>query len=439
MLGYYFQLALHSFRRSPGLTALMVLIMGVGVAASMTTYAVFRAVSGDPLPDKSAQLFVPQIDNLGPQNGSTRNHLPDALTYRDAMALMRARVGKRQTAIYPVVDNVVPQDGAHRAFTANGYAAYADFFPMFEARFAYGGSWNDSDDQQRANVIIIGSQLNQKLFSGANSVGRMLDLNGHDYRIVGVIDDWNPQPRFYDVNNGSGFADTPDFYLPFTRAVDLHMDTNGNNSCSGSSKPMAPGWDGWLQSECVWVSLWVELPDAAAVQRYSEFLSGYAAQQQSSGRFHWVSHVGLFDLTDWLDHEGVVPPEAKVSLLVAAGFLLVCLVNTIGLLLAKIMRRAGEIGVRRALGASRGAIYRQFIAEAVMVGVAGGVLGLALTAAGVLSTDLLFEPEIARLAHTNVSLIGLTLLVSIFATVVAAIYPAWRAARVQPSWQLKSQ
>ena len=57
MFAYYMQLALHSPRRSPGLALLMVAIMGVGVAASMTTYAVFRAASGNPLPDKSAQLF----------------------------------------------------------------------------------------------------------------------------------------------------------------------------------------------------------------------------------------------------------------------------------------------------------------------------------------------------------------------------------------------
>jgi putative ABC transport system permease protein len=439
MLGYYVQLAVHSFRRSPGLTALMVIIMAVGVAASMTTYAVFRAVSGNPLPDRSAQLFVPQIDNLGPQNGATRANLPDALTYIDAMALMRAHAARHQTAIYPIAGSLVPRDGAHRPFAVNGYAAYADFFSMFEAPFEYGSAWSAADDGARANVMVISSQLNRQLFGGADSVGRILDLDGRDYRVVGVVDRWNPQPRFYDVNNGYGFGDAPDVYLPFTRAVDVHMGSNGNNNCSASGKPVAPGWDGWLQSECVWVSLWVELQDAAAVQAYRAFLDDYASAQQRSGRFQWAANVRLYGMMDWLDREGVVPPETKVSLLVAVGFLLVCLVNTVGLLLAKIMRRAGEIGVRRALGASRAEIYRQFIAEAAIVGVAGGALGLALTALGMLGADLLFEPDIAKLAHLTASLTGATLLVAVTATVLAGVYPAWRAARVQPSWQLKSQ
>jgi putative ABC transport system permease protein len=94
--------------------------------------------------------------------------------------------------------------------------------------------------------------------------------------------------------------------------------------------------------------------------------------------------------------------------------------------------------VRRALGASRREIYTQFLAEASMVGVAGGVLGLLLTAGGVYSIGLVFEPEIAELAHVDFGLIGLTLLVAIGATVIAAFYPTWRAAQVQPAWQLKS-
>ncbi|NMW23948.1 FtsX-like permease family protein, partial [Rhodanobacter denitrificans] len=83
-------------------------------------------------------------------------------------------------------------------------------------------------------------------------------------------------------------------------------------------------------------------------------------------------------------------------------------------------------------------IYHQFLVEAGTVGLAGGVLGLLLTALGMLGVGLLFEPEIARLAHLDFSLVAMTLLVAVVATVLAAFYPTWRAARVQPAWQLKS-
>ena len=437
MIGYYIELALRSLKRNPVLTALMVIAIGVGVAASMTTYAVFRAVSGNPMPDKSSQLFVPQIDNWGPAGRRNGGDVPDSLSYTDAMALMREHVAKRQAAIYPVSYTLVPGVASSQPFTVRGYATYADFFPMFEVPFRYGNVWTSAQDDQRANIIVISDSLNQILFGGANSVGRTLNLDGRDYRVGGVAANWNPQPRFYDVNNDNSFADSPDFFLPFTRAVDTQTPTRGSNNCYGSTG-RAPGWDGWLHSECDWVSVWLELPDAAAVAHYNDYLKGYADEQTRIGRFHWAANVQLFALPAWLNHMQVVPPEARVSLMVAQGFLLVCLVNTVGLLLAKFMRRAGEIGVRRALGASRRHIYVQFLMEAWVVGVAGGLLGLMLTGIGVLGIGLVFEPEIARLAQIDLSLIGLTLLLSMAATVVAAFYPTWRAARVQPAWQLKS-
>ncbi|MFC3652036.1 ABC transporter permease [Dyella humi] len=437
MLAHYLRLGLRSLRRNPILTVLMVLAIGVGVASSMTTYAVFRAVSGNPFPEKSAQLFAPQIDIWGPEARAQGQDLPDALTYTDTIALMREHKAKRQTAIYPVNFTLVPDSASSEPFAVSGYAASADFFPMFEVPFVYGGSWNAAQDEARAAVVVISEQLNQQLFGGANSIGRTVRLGDHDYEIVGVVANWNPRPRFYDVNNSNGFTDPPDFFLPFTRAVDIQTDTAGNNNCYGSAG-RKPGYDGWLQSDCAWVSYWVELPDAHAAKAYRDYLEGYAADQTHAGRFHWPPSITLRNLTQWLDYEKVVPPEARISLLLSLGFLLVCLVNTIGLMLAKFMRRSAEIGVRRALGASRREIWAQFLAEAAMVGISGGVAGVLFTGVGVLSIGLVFEPDIARLAHINIALVGLTLLVAVTATLAAAFYPTWRASRVQPAWQLKS-
>ncbi len=168
--------------------------------------------------------------------------------------------------------------------------------------------------------------------------------------------------------------------MPFTRALDLQMRTGGRNSCRG--KLTFTTWDGWLQSNCVWITPWVELDSAAEVARYRRFLDNYAADQQRAGRFNWAPNVRLRDVAQWLDHQQVVPPESRISLIVAVAFFAICLVNTIGLLLAKFLRRAGEIGVRRALGATRREIYAQYLIEAGTVGLAGGVLGLLLTAAG---------------------------------------------------------
>ena len=434
MYAYYFQLGLRSLRRNPALTALMVMAIGFGVAASMITYSVFRAVSGNPIPDKSSQLFTPQIDSWGPQQ-NLKGEPAEALNYADAMALMRAHEAKRQTLLYPVLMSVIPGGDRDLPLPVNGYAVYSDFFPMFEVPFRYGGGWSAQDDQARSSEVVISTQLNQKLFGGVDSVGRTVNLNGHDYRVVGVTRHWNPKPRFFDLFSTQGFEDASDFYMPFTRALALKM-RGGRASCRGQLTFTT--WEGWLQSECVWITPWVELDSAAEVARYRRFLENYAADQQRAGRFDWPANVRLRDVMQWLDYEHVVPPESRIALLVALGFFVVCLVNTIGLLLAKFLRRAGEIGVRRALGASRREIYTQYLIEAGTVGLAGGVLGLLFTAAGVLGVGVLFPPQIAKLAKLDLSLVALTLIVAIIATMLAAIYPAWRAAKVQPAWQLKS-
>src|SRR5580698_118101 len=105
MLGYYLQLAVRSLSRNPVLTTLMIAAVGVGIGASMTMLTNLRVMTGDPIPDKSSVLFVPQIDLWGPASRhaggrSVSNRLPDTLTYRDAMAFMRARHGVRQSALY---------------------------------------------------------------------------------------------------------------------------------------------------------------------------------------------------------------------------------------------------------------------------------------------------------------------------------------------------
>jgi putative ABC transport system permease protein len=434
MFGYYVQLGLRSLRRNPVLTLLMVLVIGVGVAASMTSYAVFRATSGNPIPEKSSQLFIAQIDNYGPD--STDNGEPlNWLTWRDATALAAAHRAKRQTTLYPIGVSVVPDQPNTMASPARGYAVQADMFPMFNVPFIYGSPWSAADDAGQARVVVIAKSLNDRVFGGVNSVGREIDLDGHQFRIVGVTDYWDARPRFFDLDSKHGFGDLGEVYMPFARAIADGLEPAGGNVCN---RPSKPGWDNFVHSECLFVTFWAELPDAASAKAYRQFLHDYSAEQTRSGRFSWPPNVRLRDVMEWLDVRHVVPAEARMGLLVSAAFLVICLVNVIGLLLAKFMRRAPEIGIRRALGASRGAIYAQFLLEAASVGLAGGALGVIFTALGTLCIGAVFDPAIADLVHMSLPLLGLTILVALASTLVAAFYPTWRASRVQPAWQLKA-
>jgi putative ABC transport system permease protein len=445
MLGYYLQLAVRSLRRNPVLTSLMITAVGVGIGASMTMLTNLRVMSGDPIPDKSSKLFVPQIDVWGPDSrrtGGAANSdlLPDTLTFRDAIAFMRARRGVHQTAIYGMGLDLDP--GSGRPFAAAGLAAYADFFPLFEVPFASGGPWSASDDEKRANVVVLSAKLAERVFPHADAVGKTVNLAGHEYRIVGVMKPWSPVPRFYDTNGaGAAFGKTEDFFVPFTNAIDRQHESWGGIGCPG---PAPAGWQGLLASECVWLQFWVELPTAAAVRNYQDFLSSYAAEQRRSGRFHWAGRTQLHDVTDWLAQEDVVPEQARVNTFIGFALLVVCLINAIGLMLAKFGSRAGELGVRRAMGGSRRDIFVQCLVETALIGLAGGLLGLGLTAIGLAVDRALLAPgernvALDVLTRLDTGMLTITLTVAVASTLCAGLYPTWRASRVQPAWQLKVQ
>ena len=137
-----------------------------------------------------------------------------------------------------------------------------------------------------------------------------------------------------------------------------------------------------------------------------------------------------------LDDQGVVPGDVRLQVGMAFGFLLICVVNTVGLLLAKCLRRSREIGVRRALGASRGAIFAQFMVEAAIIGLAGGVLGLVFAELGLWGVRQ--QPaEYASLAHLDLDMFAFTFAVALVASLFAGLLPSWRACVVAPAPQLK--
>ncbi len=426
MWGYYVALALRSSGRSKALTALVIVLLAFGVAACMVSYAVFRATTSDPLPAKSARLYVPQVDNFGPSH-IWQNEPPPTLSYVDAMALWQTHKASRQTLLYPATWQVESDDGSTPTMSMSGDAVTADFFAMFDVPFRFGGGWTANDDVQRATVVVISRRLNDKLFGGQNSVGQAIRLDGHIFRIAGVLEDWNPKPRFFDLgtSDNTGFDDAGDIYIPFTRGIAMQKDSTTYSGCPTESGVYDTSrWDARLTSECAWIDAWVELATPADADRYREYLRHYAGEQQRLGRFSWAPNIRLRNLTDWMAYLEVTPRT-------------IVLVNVIGLMLARFMRRAPEIGIRRALGASRAAIYRQFLIEGATMGFVGGLVGVALTLLGLWGVGRLFEPKIARLVHADASLIALTVLLAVAATVVSALYPTWRAAQTQPAWQIK--
>jgi len=447
MFGYYMHMALRSLRRSPILTALMVLAIGLGIGASMTMITVLHVMSGDPLPEKSGVLYYPTLDprplddrhrdsdTSGARAG--RDSSIDNFTYVDAMALLHARRAPRQAVMAGggvLVQSTDESRLVRPAFEAARYTT-ADFFSMFKVPMRRGQSWSAADDEARARVAVISPELAQRLFGQMPAVGQTLRVNGQLFSVIGVTRHWAPQPTFYqDVDSGRPYGQPDQVFLPLLTAVDLNLGVNGT-SCWGNETLV--GKARRTSGTCSWAQFWVELDTSVQVADYRRYLHGYAQSQHDAGRFARPPASELYPMMAWLDRANWVPGDLRLQLALAVAFLGVSLLNIVALLLAKFLRRSGEISVRRALGARRRDIFLQLGAESLLIGLFGGVLGLALAQFGLWSVRR--RPDAyAALAHMDPAMLLLTLLLAVASSLLAGLLPAWRACRVPPALQLKS-
>jgi putative ABC transport system permease protein len=436
MFRYYLKLGLKSLRRAPVLTALIVMILAVGIGASMTSLTMLLVMAGDPIPQKSDRLFVPQFD-IGPMNSSYRpNEEPELqMSWTDVDNLLRDAKGARQAGMFGIYPAIDPGREDIAPFREDGLATSRDAFAMFDIPMLAGSVWSPDDDARGADVVVIGRKLAERLFGTTDAVGRRLRIDDRDYAVTGVMGDWNPTPRFYRVN-GSDVTGRPEqVWLPIRNAINREWRNNGWTNCNGD---VEPGYAGFLKSDCTWLQYWVELESADGRQDFENYLKAYVAEQKRLGRLPRPENNRLRNVGEWLDVTGVVSNDTRMATWIAFGFLLVCLVNVVTLMLAKFTARAGEIGVRRALGATRSEIFRQSLVEAGVLGGAGAVLGLGFALYGLsLVNGRLSGAEDFYTMHP--SLMAGTLALGLLAALIAGLLPTWQACQVRPAIQLKSQ
>ncbi|MEO9079496.1 MAG: ABC transporter permease [Rhodanobacter sp.] len=432
MFGHYIHMAVRSLRRSPILTTLMVLAIGLGIGASMTMLTVLHVMDGDPLPGRSAHLYRPYLNPL-PLAFKQSQFGPDPslkMTWPDAMALLQADKAVHQAAMAGGNLDALPSGLNAQPKGANGRYTTRDFFAMFGVSFVRGSAWSVSDDAQRARVVVLTQTLARHLFGAAPAVGRAARLGGHDFQVVGVVTDWRPRPLFYADAQERHFSAADEFFMPLSTALDLKRDVSAVSGWGKDSSMTSP--------TVSWLQFWVQLDTSAQVAAYRQFLFDYAVQQKSLGHFERPpGDAHVYGLMDWLTRQHLVPDDVRLQTWLALGFLFVCMVNIVALLLAKFLRRGGEISVRRALGARRRDVFAQFAVESVLIGVAGGTLGLLIVELGLWSVRQRPD-DYAHLAQMDPSMLLGTFVLAVLVSVLAGLLPAWRACRIAPALQLKT-
>jgi putative ABC transport system permease protein len=440
MFRYYLKLGTLSIRANPILSILMVAAIAIGIGACMSIVTVRHVMSGNPIEHKNDQLYHVQVDNWNPDDPyDDPDGAPVQVTYLDAKALFGAGRAFRQTTSFKASRVVQPSGDDARPFQEESRATTADFFQMFDVPFLFGSGWDRSSDETEERVVVLARALNEKLFGGEDSIGRTLMLNDEVYRVTGVLDNWNPVPKYFDVNNNP-YEAPAQIFLPFSVAIAGNYDNSGNTSC-WKPIPDGTGREGFLASECIWIQMWVELQNESARHDYMAFLDAYVEEQKLLGRFPRPLNNHLRTPAEWMEYNEVVDDEVDVLLSLAVLFLVVCLLNTIGLLLAKATRRSKDTSLRRARGASKAELFRQHIIEAGMIGIAGGLLGIVMTWLGLRGIENVFIEYdfIQNLVRMDWSMVMLAVALAVASALGAALYPIWRTCNITPANHLRLQ
>ena len=443
MIGYYLRLATKSILRTPALSAFTVLGIGIGVAVPTAMLSIHHVFARDPIPHKSDVLFNVRVDSWDPNSeffDIRPGDPPKHITYRDMRGLMESDVPRGETGVASARVFVFPTDEKVRPYPAVGQLCHADFFTMFDVPFAYGAPWSRAADRDRERVIVLNKETNERLFGGADSVGKRVRLGEHEYTVVGVLADYRPTPQYYDIINNA-FGLPRDFFVPFdlVREGSLGLGRTGDTDSWGNFDRNDPN-EFFDASEVTWIQYWVEL-DRARVAEYRDWVDAYAMAQKRLGRFPKPLNNRVTPLMEWLEVRGVVPDAAVAMVVISLLFLLVCCLNLAGLLLGKFLGMSGLVGVHRAMGASRGAVFLQRLVESELVGALGGVLGLVLALLGLRVLDAALPDTVMAGGLFTLSsfMLGAAVLLSLIAGLLAGVYPAWRACRIAPAMQLKLQ
>ncbi|WP_437274527.1 ABC transporter permease [Sorangium sp. So ce375] len=257
-----------------------------------------------------------------------------------------------------------------------------------------GVSFSDLDEQQRARVVVLGANVARQLYPGSSPLGTRLQINGNAFRVVGVL-----------TEKGSGMGSPDDgVFVPMSthRSVLFGQDHLSTISLQLASEDRSDVVIAQLdQLLRLRHRLRADQPSDFEVRSQAEML---ATMGQITGTFTML-----------------LGSVAAVSLIVGG-------IGIMNIMLVSVRERTREIGVRMAVGARRGDILRQFLVEAVVVSLAGGVAGVGLGygAAVLLSRFGEWATIVPPYA------VGLALGVSILIGVTFGVGPARRASRLDP-------
>jgi putative ABC transport system permease protein len=388
--------ALRGLRRSPGFTAAAVLCLALGIGANTAVFTLLDSILLQPLPfedpDRIVMVWGQMLAENQPRMPASGAEFLDVRDQASSLSAVAAVVTRYL--------NLTGQEVPERLVAAR---VSASLFPLLGAEAEIGRTFLPEEDRfGNEKFVLLSHGLWRRRFGADPEIlGRKLILSDEPFTVVGVM------PADFELKVG---AFDHELWIP----IAINFENLPPRDARGLDlvARLAPG----VTLERAQAEM-----DVLASRFQREYPDVYPAE---SG---WGLH--LVPLREQI--AGPFRPVLVLLMGAVALVLLIACVNVANLLLARATARGKEVGIRAALGASRGGLMRQFLTESVLLALLGGAAGLLLAFLAIRAV-VAFEPaDIPRLSEVGIdgSVLGFTLLVAVGTGLLFGLAPAWGAFR----------
>jgi putative ABC transport system permease protein len=406
--GETFRTALEAIRSRRMRSSLTMLGILIGIAAVMLTVGLGQGAQAqvrDQINQLGSNLLI-----VSPGSSTTTSGIrggrgsASTLTTRDAMALASPVVAPDIAKVAPVVTGSQSLTAGATNWTTNVVGTTPDWLPVRARTLTQGRFFSAAELNDAAAVTVLGSTTATELFGGRDALGQSVTINGTAFTVIGLL----------NTAGSSTTTDDDDQALVPQTTYSSRVASSGNATGISTLYIQARSTDAL----------------SAAYQEANKALMGTHGVTAVAADFTISSQQSLLSTATATDKTLTVllAGIAAISLLVGG-------IGVMNIMLVSVTERIREIGLRKALGATPRVVRRQFLVEASTLGLAGGVLGIALGLVGAQVLPRFIDQPVTIPPFVGVGALGIALVIGI----VAGVYPASRAARLAPIDALRSE